>query len=269
MKHQYDLSTWEEFEAQVSQIEDEHKVRGEVEPHHSHLLFRGQASYGWPLDTTLERASNKIKTLGDYYRLVAVAKTQIETFTGKSWPDIDVVETYKHFTEYDAMNLKGLPAYELLVYLRHHGFPSPLLDWTRSPHIAAYFAFNLPKSERIAVWAYKEYAGGGKVTSSGRAQIRCLGPNVRSHPRHFLQQAEYTLATIFESGKWHLSPHDAVFQQNVPEQDQLLKFTLPSTEAPKVMAKLDRININSYSLFQTEEALLETTSRRLLANWRG
>lgn len=267
MKQQYDLSTWEEFEAQISKIENRHQS-DDLELHQSPLLFRGQASYGWGLNTTLERASNKLKTLGDYYRLVAVAKTRIETFTGKSWSEIDVSGTYRHFEEYEAMKLKALPAYELLVYLRHHGFPSPLLDWTRSPHIAAYFAFNDPKSERVAIWVYQESAGHGKFTTSDKAQIQCFGPNIRSHPRHFLQQAEYTLAAIFESNAWHLSSHEEVFQQNVPEQDQLLKFTLPHTEGTKVMKKLDRVNINSYSLFQTEDALLETTSRRLLADWK-
>ena len=269
MKHQYDLATWEDFEAKVAEIECAHAERRKSEPNISHLLFRGQASHGWPLNSTLERRGAQIQSLGDYYRLVAVAKNQIETFTGKTWPDIDVEATYKLFNSYDALRLSALPAYELLVYLRHHGFPSPLLDWTRSPYIAAYFAFQSPQCERIAIWAYQEYAGSGKVSGSDLPQIHCMGPNIRAHPRHFLQQAEYTLAVNFQGGKWRITSHQSVFQQNIPEQDELLKFTLPSSEAAKVLSKLDRVNINAYSLFQTEDALLETTSSRLLANWHA
>jgi hypothetical protein len=202
MKHQYDLATWDEFEAQVADIESIHAENKKSNSNISHLLFRGHASYGWPLETTLEREGPQIQTLGDYYRLVAVAKTQIETFTGKTWPEIDVVATYKYFNKYDSMHFSSLPAYEPLVYLRHHGFPSPLLDWTRSPYIAAYFAFHSPQSERIAIWAYQERTGSGKSSSSNRPQIHCMGPNVRSDPRHFLQQAEYTLAVNFHDSDW-------------------------------------------------------------------
>ena len=53
-----------------------------------------------------------------------------------------------------------------LAYLRHHGFPSPLLDWTKSPYIAAYFAMvNAPQKEvkKVSVFAYLESPTGGKT----------------------------------------------------------------------------------------------------------
>jgi hypothetical protein len=264
MHYQRDFGSWSELEAHLKEMTASNEVvAGLGFGYYSHLLFRGQASNGWPLETTLERARPKNTHLSEYYRALAIAKTQIETFTSRRWDDLDYEVLAKQLSEYDGLRFSSLPGYDFLVYLRHHGFPSPLLDWSRSLYVAAYFAFNAPIGDRVAIFAYQEHGGSGKASSSSSPQIMVLGPNVRSHPRHFLQQGEYTMCLQFIDGTWHFVPHSRVFEKGVETQDKLWKFTVPASEAWKVTKQLDAYNINAFSLFQSEESLMASLAARL------
>jgi FRG domain len=265
MERQFDLDRWEDLEAMIREISAPvPEVAGEPVGIYSHLLFRGQGSYGWSLETTLDRARPGFTRLTDYYRIAALAKTQVETFTSRTWSPIDLPAVERCFREYEALRFNDLPNYDYLVYLRHHGFPSPLLDWSRSVYIAAFFACQRPIGDRVAIFAYQEYAGQGKLSSSDEPRLHALGPNVRSHPRHFLQQGEYTLCVRYVDEEWHLGSHAAVFELGHAGQDRLWKLTLPSSEAAKVMRRLEEYNVTAFSLFQSEEALLETLAKRFI-----
>jgi hypothetical protein len=59
-------------------------------------------------------------------------KPQIEAFTEEGW-DIPTVQSVMRLLEdYDSFSVDldngNFPAQQFMVYLRHHGFPSPLLD---------------------------------------------------------------------------------------------------------------------------------------------
>lgn len=259
------LDTWEEFEDYVSRLaslrsERITTVSSTHPPYVSKYLFRGQSDSEWPLTTTLERFTGKLLTLNEYYRILRATKPQVETFTGKTWEEIGDTEQISS----RSFLLSGLPAYEYCVYLRHHGFPSPLLDWTRSPYVAAYFAFqNVCSTAKCAsIYAYCEYTEGHKSGSSSSPEIAGLGSYVRSHRRHFQQQSQYTICTKHNGTELFFARHSDVFAVNSEEQDELWKFNIPNSERNNILERLEQFNINSFSLFGSEESLMETLSIR-------
>jgi hypothetical protein len=95
----------------------------------------------------------------DYYRVISKIRPQVESLRGKEWLIPEYVEVEKQCATYDEFDLVlwggRCPGYAYMAYLRHHGFPSPLLDWSRSPYVAAYFAFsraNQAPGERVSIY---------------------------------------------------------------------------------------------------------------------
>ncbi len=141
-----DLPSWSDFADAIARLREEYGSYA-VDPggEHEHevtnpILFRGQSNSDWTLDTTLERTIGERISISHYLQRADSVVNEIESFTVKdwqlpSWPDIrEEIATVQ-----DSLRAH-LPCYDYLVYLRHHGFPSPLLDWSGSPYIAAYFA---------------------------------------------------------------------------------------------------------------------------------
>jgi len=264
----FHLSTWQELKSQVSEVRASIARReSKTHRHSSPLLYRGQGSSDWALETSLDRARSDIDTVHEYYWSLEFAKPMVESLTGRTWPQIDLSEIEQEFRLSTSLFPTPPPAYDLWVHFRHHGFPSPLLDWSRSLFIAAFFAFEAPQSDRVAIYAFQELplVGPGKTWKDTEPHIVSMDPHVRTHPRHILQQAEYTIAVRRFRGVWHLARHEDVFQRGKRNQDRLWKFTVPRSEARATLTELDEVNINAYSLFQTEDALLRTAAFRVIA----
>ena len=268
MARTIDVESWGEFEAKISELRRKQETDENLLPY---LLYRGHANSEWRLKTTLERNNKVGMQFGEYYRLISFLKPEIETFTRNAWSIPEYPNFMSEMRRYDFLHTSGdlnTSVYGYMSHLRHHGFPSPLLDWTHSLYVAAYFAFALASEENdVSIYALSEarmHSG-----SAGQPIIRTFGPHVKTHRRHFQQQCEYTMCVTYLDNAWIFSEHERAFEDRRPGEEypvnsSIHKFNIPGSERKRVLKMLDEYNLNAFSLFASEESLMETLALRHL-----
>lgn len=279
------LESWEEFLSRVESIRNKRDKMGDA-PRVSKLLFRGENPKR-NLQTSLERYWERPVTLNRYVSLITEIRPEIEKNTKNTcWDKVPDPFEYCEWIE----GLKGIhtpmtskpPGYGYLAYLRHHGFPSLFLDWSRSPYVAAYFAYAdvALTEEWVSIYVYWEFAGKGKVYSPDRPFIVSMGPHVDTHHRHTRQQSEYTFCIKKKKDEWVFAPHgeavapyDCMTGTELDDclcngtQDLAWKFNLPVPKKWHVLSHLDKHDVNGFSLFGTEDELVKTLAMREVARW--
>ena len=228
-------------------------------------LFRGQANSEWRLETTLERAIKnreaiecKLIQVAEYFKIMQETMPKFGAVSGRSW---DLPES----TSIADICGKFAPSKQelaFMVYVRHVGFASPLLDWTSALNVAAFFAFDKKqesseKADKVAIWVHVADTGNGQ--NSGSPAVRCIGPKIATHPRHVAQQAQYSVGLNKEADGTlsYASMHKFFFDRRRPVESGhlILKLTLPVSERAKVLEYLDERGINEESLMRPEDVL--------------
>jgi len=250
---------WQDYPQAIESIREEFG-RPEIggERHDINVLFRGQADATWDLQTTLERRTRDDLSVETYLRTAYSISGDIEELTGVSW-ELDSIEAnLDAIRNGDHGITPRILSYPYLIYLRHHGFPSPLLDWSRSEYVAAYFALNPePSSDRAAVYVFIEHPNFVKSILGRQANISTYTHNVKTHCRHFAQLCQYTIATKMERGLMTFCPHDEVFARGAIDQDLVFKVTVPLSAREDALQALAARNIRRDTLFHPEDVLIQ------------
>jgi hypothetical protein len=195
--------------------------------------FRGQGNADWILETTLDR---QFAFSSDEDRNESVA--------------ILLDEFKRELLHIGDDSVIGLAGDALELFARHHGLPSPLMDWTASPYVASYFAFEdaiRAKSGYACIWALN------------RTQFTPLPETVdviddfellRFNRRALHQRGVFVrVATIQDSFENLVFP-------------ALTRFIVPTTNAKAALIDLELMTINATYVFGNEESAARTAALR-------
>lgn len=233
--------------------------------------FRGEVSAHWPLVSSLTR------------RLQAFCPDR------SLWPLRE--ERALRVFRRKAHIYVGNPAVlgdtlRCLALMQHHGAPTRLLDFTKSPYVAAFFALE-DATDAAAVYALNTSALWGATPDFDRSLTRDhIDPRVAGNfERHFLgnrqpvlwfgEPAEMDRRLVAQSGLFVVPGMidrslDDILAGYAGDVDEplLVKYVLPSSLRAQAMDALYRMNVTNASLFPDLEGLARSTAYELEVVWQ-
>ena len=211
------------------------------------FVYRGQANYAWPLTTTLDRLQER--------------HPKRKNLCGNipEWFDRPPLTEEEHLTAFKTAirgrrgaNAPKLSDDEYWALGQHHGLATPLLDWTRAPFAALFFAFEEEQCQLAAgKWGDPEFRGVYVLSTStstitdDRVGLRVLSAATESNCR-IISQAGLLIRIPRQQDV------EAYVRESFAGQIHETTFTrikIPNKDRTPCLVALNKMNINRMTLF--------------------
>jgi hypothetical protein len=241
------LKSWEEF---ISHVKNKHA-------HSPALIYRGQAEAEWKIESTLDRLEARFPKYKNYWG------NNPEYFDCPPVPRDVHLEAFKEAVRGKrGGNPQDLTEYEWWALAQHHGLATPLLDWTYSPFVALFFAF---EEAGYIYWKNKKFCepDNRAVYSVPFHLVVENGSEENPAPFLFSPRREITHRLGNQSGVFMNMPRETDLEScvrarfsdqsygegNLHPQTILEKMIIPNKDRIECLRLLNKMNINRMSLF--------------------
>lgn len=239
------IDSWEKYKIWVNDVVAQKKD----------YYYRGHTEQTWILQTT-------------FHRLAADLGITLQQYLDTIIPEVHYNICAFHNELIDLRNPEEFGSF--LALLQHHGFPTPLLDWTLSPYIAAYFAYKdvndrCPQCDYVKIFIFdyiewlNTYQQPLDLRNTSVNYVSVLRPHAKYNPRIIPQRGTYTVTNVPDMSKYILGCSE------VAKKPFLYFVTLPVGDRPKVMRELNLMGINEMSLFPGLDGLCKSLKEQLFS----